>query len=249
MVTKKIFFIGLVCLNTIYALRISRNLNKTKPLKSSVIIPCHPKHAIYLYPLLKLYTTQTRIPKEVIISLSEINKVPQAIISKLNTAKWPFNLKLLTSHKKLYAGPNRNRAGLHSSGDVLICQDADDIPHPQRIEIIMHFFENFEIDHLMHFCTYKENYKFNLIKKNSRKFLHFKDYKKTLSKSLNNTEHWVTNGNIACTRKLFNNFKWPDTKRPEEDTLFNKGIYENSNKCIIVPFILLIYKISLSSWK
>lgn len=34
---------------------------------------------------------------------------------------------------------------------MFIYQDADDIPHPQRIEIIKRFFENHDIVHLNHF--------------------------------------------------------------------------------------------------
>jgi hypothetical protein len=248
--TKKVSIICIcLCIKTIATLRINPIFKKNKTLKSSLIIPCYPKHAPLLYPLLKIYTKQARLPDEVVISLSEINKVPQAILTKLNTINWPFTLKLLTSQKYLLAGSNRNRAAQHSSGNVIICQDADDIPHPQRVEIIMYFFENFGIDHLMHLCTKKENHRFEKTIKNNLKFLHYRDYKKTLSKSLNNAQHDVTNGNIACTRKICDEFKWRETRRPEEDTLFNQRVYENSNKCIIIPEILLIYKMSLSSWR
>ncbi len=105
-------------------------------LKTSIIIPCHPRHACHLYDLISLYEEQTVLPDEIVISLSQSNQVSEEIIHNIESTPWAFSVKLLKSDKKLYAGQNRNRACDKAAGDIFICQDADDLPHPQRVEII-----------------------------------------------------------------------------------------------------------------
>src|SRR3990167_5690905 len=66
------------------------------------------------------------------------------------TAFLLFKTKILCFQGKQSAGKNRNIACSHAEGDILIAQDADDIPHPQRIEIIKYVFENYATEHLLH---------------------------------------------------------------------------------------------------
>jgi len=98
---------------------------------------------------------QTVLPDEVVISLSEIDKLNPALIKKFENKKYPFPVKLIKHRELLWAGPNRNSACEHAIGDIFICQDADDLPHPQRIEIIKYFFENFDVNHLIHCFSYE----------------------------------------------------------------------------------------------
>ncbi len=113
----------------------------------------------------------------------------------------------------------------------------------------MYFFENFEIDHLIHLCTKNEKLLFNKINHGSLRFLHYRNFKKTLTKNLNNAKHVVTNGNIACRRHVVEKLKWSHTNIPHEDTFFNKAIYEGFSKCIIIPYTLIIYRMALSTWR
>ena len=62
-------------------------------LKTSIIIPCHPKHAQYLYELLKFYENQTILPNEVVISLSEANQVDLILKN---------NFKIINNYYNLY---------------------------------------------------------------------------------------------------------------------------------------------------
>ena len=121
-----------------------------KELSTSVIIPCYYKHAIYLESLLEEFSEQSCLPDEVVISISEADKVEPGLIQGLEETLWPFSLVIQKTHQQKYAGENRNIAAQHASKELLICQDADDLPHPQRIEIIKHFFEKNEIDFLAH---------------------------------------------------------------------------------------------------
>jgi glycosyltransferase involved in cell wall biosynthesis len=116
----------------------------------SVIVPCHPSHFPLLEELLTAYAEQTLIPNEVVISLSEYEKVAPASIAALEKTMRPFKLILLKHPKKHPAATNRKLAVQASRGDLLIFQDADDLPHPQRVEIVKYIFEHHQIHHLIH---------------------------------------------------------------------------------------------------
>ena len=120
------------------------------PLSTTVIIPCHHLHAQFLHDVLLSYTYQTVLPDEIVISLSETDKIPKILIESITKESWPFKTVLLLSEAPQTEGQNRNNAGQHASGQILICHDADDFPSPQRIEIIRYFFENYDIVHLLH---------------------------------------------------------------------------------------------------
>ena len=213
-----------------------------KLLKVSVIIPCSPKHVKHLYSLLKIYESQTVLPDEVIISISELRTVDSSILNSLKKEKWMFSVVFLQSERKMFAGENRNNACKHARGDIFICQDADDLPHPQRIEIIKYFFEKFEVDHLLHHYI-------------------FSDKKLELSNNIakidynfprNFGEAWkvgpVTFGNPVLHRKVFEKIQWSSKPRGQ-DVEFNSLVYKHFKKCIVVKFPLYIYRTELSSLK
>src|SRR6185295_8415761 len=60
------------------------------------------------------------------------------------------------SEKILTAGPSRQLGSDNSTGEVLIYQDADDLPHSKRVQIINHLFENNDILHLNHSYCYSD---------------------------------------------------------------------------------------------
>jgi len=121
-------------------------------LTTSVIIPCYYKHAQYLENLLHEFSEQTSLPDEVVISISEAHKLKAGLVNKLENHIWPFELIIMQTDRPKWAGENRNIAAENSSGDILICQDADDLPHPQRIEIIKKIFKTLKVDYLIHYC-------------------------------------------------------------------------------------------------
>ena len=121
----------------------------SSPMTTSVIIPCHYMHFYLIQDLLTQFERQTAVPDEVVISLarSHYEKLDQAAIAAICGRSWAFTLKVVLAEDAVSSpGKNRNRACECSSGDLLICQDADDIPHPQRIEIIKHLFEHYRVD-------------------------------------------------------------------------------------------------------
>ncbi|MBP9841582.1 MAG: glycosyltransferase family 2 protein [Simkaniaceae bacterium] len=223
--------------------------NSIEPKKISLIIPCHYTHADQLHALLRMYENQTRLPDEVVISLS----IPQMVESELKQnafygleqENWAFPVTLLISDGRKYAGENRNIACSHASGDILICQDADDVPHPQRIEIIGYFFEKYKIDHLMH--------EFMFVYENTEKMI-FPNYLNLDQIRFSNTKNfqaiyryaYFTNGNPAITRELFQLMQWPNTPRGQ-DTEYNQRVYSERHRCIAIGAVLYGYRKYLSS--
>jgi glycosyltransferase involved in cell wall biosynthesis len=212
--------------------------------KTSVIIPCCALHAHHLYPLLKLYEEQTELPDEVIISSGSCRQVPDSLIDELKNKQWRFPVTLFLSEKTLFAGANRNIGCSHAIGDIFICQDADDIPHPQRIEIIKYFFRTYKIDCLGH--------QYILVQQNMPYiFEHYNNMGEIESLYVNESHNThltlFTNGNIAIARHVFDKIQWSSTMSRSQDTAFNQIAYKNFQHCLNVKAKLIVYRQFLSS--
>jgi glycosyltransferase involved in cell wall biosynthesis len=119
------------------ALGVSQNVHA---LTSSVAIPCYYKHFKYLPSLLTSLTQQTCLPDEVVISLSQVEQLTNEEIDLLEVGPWPFQVKIIRRVGVFMEGSNRTTAAKHCSSDVVLCVDADDIPHPQRVEAVLQLF-------------------------------------------------------------------------------------------------------------
>jgi hypothetical protein len=213
--------------------------------KTSVIIPCHYKHAQHLPGLLQAFSEQTLIPDEVVISLSERNKVPKHIIDSINTTSYPFSLCLISFEEPVSDGGNRNYACAHATGDLLICHDADDIPLPQRVEIIKYFFDVYQIDHLMHrWCGETDHQPF------------FKDFEKIGRFHLPEYRDYplhaggrFTNGHVSISRQLFGVIRWDTAFRLGVDVDFNRKAYALfPNTTIVLEEPLSVYRQRFSTF-
>lgn len=212
-------------------------------LKTSVIIPCHYKHAQYLPFLLQAFSEQTVLPDEIIISLSEYKKVPEDLVESLTSTSYPFLLVLLPFENAVSEGANRNYGCAYAKGDIFICHDADDFPHPQRIEVIKWFFETYQVDHLMHTWG-------NRIEELSRfqgpeeiSWFHLPEYTNKLGSGI------YTNGPVAISRQVFDVIQWDPAFRIGVDVEFNKRAYVHFANTIVLEAPLYIYRHTLSSYK
>lgn len=218
-------------------------------MKISVIVPCHFVHFPLLSELLTNLSKQTALPDEVVISLSESDNVSAAAIKELLQAPWPFAVQLLPHQEKLSAGQNRNRAAAKASGDVLISQDADDIPHPQRVEIIKYLFEKYKIDHLMHYWILPhQSFTYYQLDQLAELTTCQEDYETAVNYYQQIPEYGdVTNGNIALLRKVFETVQWPDATIGEDER-YNRNIYKIVDSTAVLRAPLLIYRNQYSSY-
>jgi Glycosyltransferases, probably involved in cell wall biogenesis len=210
------------------------------PLTTSVIIPCHYKHTSYLFELLGHLQSQTIMPHEVVISISEVDKADPIIIEKLHHTKWAFTCKIITSTNVQYAGENRNIGCRNATGDIFILQDADDIPHPQRIEVITYFFEHYPIDHLIHYCNMilhrQKPDPFTPITNIKSIRLEWQTNFKRIGDQMK-----FTNGNIAISRKVFDQVQWPTQQTRTEDYDFNNNVYKLYKKRTVAIHVSLLH--------
>jgi glycosyltransferase involved in cell wall biosynthesis len=208
----------------------------------SVIIPCIPKHFCLLAPLLEAYQKQTVPPHEVIISLSQSNKVSLEACKALENRGWGFGVKILRHVGKKSAGDNRNTASRCASGQILMYQDADDLPHPQRVEIVKHVFENYPIDHLLHFWV-KSREELKPYSAEQVSPIHYSAYP-----AYSVEEGALHNGNVSVSRELFHRIKWGTTYRGNEDVEFNVNAYRFFKTTAVVSLPLIVYRNELSSF-
>jgi hypothetical protein len=115
----------------------------------SLFIPTIPEHIKYLDNILDIYLNKSSIkPDEIIVSVSNYKVIPTDVLSPMFEKNQ--NVKFILHDNIMLAGPNRQVSKDFCNGDIIIYQDSDDLPHIQRIEIIKHFFENYDILHLNH---------------------------------------------------------------------------------------------------
>ena len=197
----------------------------------SLIIPCHARHIKFLDNLLQIYEQQSMLPHQVVIAVSEVSN-NNALLAQLAEKKWLFDLQIISTQAIKTAGQNRNIACAQANGDIFILQDADDIPHPQRVEIIHYFFEKYDVDHLQHKWDY--NASWHMIKNvQSIDYIHINYHEDCYG------QHYVQ-GTPAISRTLFQQLKWDN--KYGEDTRFNGNAYKLTEKTILIPLILYQYR-------
>lgn len=211
-------------------------LKKRRPITASVIIPCHYKHAVHLKEALEAYAAQTVVPNEVVISLSEAYLVPEETLNALAQKKWPFSLNLLQFNERVSEGGNRNNACKAAKGDILICSDADDLPHWQRVEIIKYFFERYPIDYLTHKHVFETD---------SWTTYYPKKIGYTIPKFVNEGGPHA-NSAITVSRAVVNRFKWNAEFRKAIDAEFNGAVYHHFPNGMLIDVPLLHYRFNFS---
>jgi hypothetical protein len=205
----------------------------------SIVIPCHYKHFSHIYKLLETYNHQTLLQKELIIVLSEYHKIPPHLINKVENEIYNYELKIIKLREKSPAGKNRYLGSKEAVGDIIIFQDADDLPHTQRNEIIKKCFDDYpSIVHLLH--GYSRNYINRIYETDNiphRIFNHniFLNHKEMAS-------YRITNGNIAIRKEIVDKIRWELKKFRGQDVALNKNIYRTYGVYLVVLLPLYIYR-------
>jgi len=125
-----------------------------REIKTSFCIPSSYNHFDLLIELLESIKGYSEKPDEVVVSISGIPQENHENISKkLNgfTEILEIPVKALTANEKNLSGRNRNICMKNSKNDLIIFNDADDLSHPDRIQVIKKIFkDNEEVCHLTH---------------------------------------------------------------------------------------------------
>lgn len=222
---------------------------KRLALRTSVAVPCTGKHADLLPDLLQHFAKQTVRPDEIALSISSCARLPPAVVAAIRRSPIPTILK--TDPAAAYAGKNRNRAAAATTGAIIIYQDADDLPHPQRVELMKRAFEEYDIDHLIHFYTHATKpatrYGPGVAGKLSDRYDERRFHDALIHHPKYVYSFKIHNGNIATTRAVFENVRWNETMRRAQDFAYNKSVYGHFHKNAVLSLPLVFYRQHLSS--
>jgi cellulose synthase/poly-beta-1,6-N-acetylglucosamine synthase-like glycosyltransferase len=221
--------------------------------KISVVIPCLYIHLEYIENLLETYQKkQTLLPNEIIIVIAEANKLDSANIKKIRYISkigYPFSIKIIKIDTKSLAGNSRYIGAKNASHEIIVFQDADDIPHNQRLEIIKYFFDKHPS--IVHMChkwsknklTFGKKFRrFNKIDYIIPKFDMFSD------KQYRKLQH-VANGNIAIRKNIVDKLEWFKDQYRRQDIALNIDIYTKFAKTLFIKEELYLYRCEFSTYK
>jgi len=107
--------------------------------KISIIIPCYPPHVKNIKRALDGLRSQTRLPDEVVVALSETTRDEGGYLEK-KCSDYPFPVNFYVTAEKQFAGQNRNRGAAVAANEILVFCDSDDEYHPQKLEITEYVF-------------------------------------------------------------------------------------------------------------
>jgi glycosyltransferase involved in cell wall biosynthesis len=186
-----------------------------------VAIPCYKGHLGALPHLLDSIEKQTRKPERVAISCSSTE--PSDVSLSLDSYSFPVEL-ILHSDKKA-AAENRNCAADHLTTDILTFMDADDIMHPQRLEVINTCFTKYtDVKILLH--HYEMDATISLPHYENLDCFHFNRLFRCPHGSTQHADYLfqsvVHNGQPSVTRHVFDQIRFDESPHAytREDTLF-----------------------------
>lgn len=113
-------------------------------MKIGVAIPSYIGHIHRLIELLDSIEKQTRLPDKVVVSCSSTREF-------VNNKTYSFPLQIILTEERQNAAQNRNIAASNLMDmDFVSFIDADDIMHPQRIEVLLKVFNEYDCDIILH---------------------------------------------------------------------------------------------------
>jgi len=121
-------------------------------MKTTIAIPCIHYHIHFLERTLKGIVSGTELPDKVVIVISYVTTQGQRKqIQKLrNKFGKRLNLTIIEVRQFLLHSEARNYLIKYLDPGLILFHDADDVQHPQRLEIVKYFFNKHDIVHLCH---------------------------------------------------------------------------------------------------
>lgn len=201
-------------------------------MKIGVAIPCYYGHIERLYDLLDSIEKQTILPTKVVVSSSSTSEFKSNKI-------YNFPLEVIVTEDKQNAAKNRNISALKLNDmDYITFIDADDLMHPQRIELILKGIQLHDSDIILHNyvesskCTienfFESNQEINirthtLIQSGSGCITHITGYNDRVDK--------IHHSQITIKKNVFELVKFPEEEEfnRKEDSVFCYRVFSLPN--------------------
>jgi glycosyltransferase involved in cell wall biosynthesis len=207
-------------------------------MKIGVAIPSYIGHIDLLFKLLDSIQNQTIIPNKVVVSCSSTKKNDLEVdcyVEKLQ--RYTFYLEIITTEEKKNAGQNRNIAASKLSDmDYITFIDADDVMHPQRIEILLKVFQENDSDIILHNYfidvtfekdTFKKIENENIIVRNNS----LKQHWSGCIEHIDYVEESIHHSQVSVKNEILNKIKFPEENEfnRKEDCIFCHRVFNLPN--------------------
>jgi GT2 family glycosyltransferase len=219
-------------------------------MKIGVAIPCYNGHINQLYVLLDSIEKQTILPDKVVVSTSSTKEFK-------NNNIYSFPLEIIVVEEKNNAAKNRNRAASFLTDmDFISFIDADDVMHPQRIEMLLKVFKEHDSDIILH-NYFDNNSPTNDIFKNV-------ECKEIVVRINSLRQHWsgciehcnyfdegIHHGHVSVKKDIFAKIKFPEESEflTREDCVFCYRVFSLPNiRNAYIANELSYYKPSCTQW-
>jgi len=210
-------------------------------MKIGVAIPCYYGHISHLTDLLNSIEKQTCKPDKVIVSSSSTKEL-------FKTKQYSFPLEIIITEGHKNAAQNRNiAANKLNDMDYITFMDADDIMHPQRIEILLKVFQETNCDIILHNFLMNDynfnhieniDYRINELIQCSSGCIRHIDFYKYQSQLIHHSQS-------SIKKYIFDIVKYPEEKEyySREDCVFCYRVFSIPNiKNVYISNQLSIYK-------
>jgi glycosyltransferase involved in cell wall biosynthesis len=207
-------------------------------MKIGVAIPCYIGHIDPLFKLLDSIQNQTVIPDKVVVSSSSTKKNDLELNCYFEKVKqYTFFLEIITTEEKKNAAENRNIAASKLSDlDYITFIDADDIMHPQRIEILLKVFQQHDSDIILHNFFIDVTFEKELFKKieNNEIDIRFNSLRQNCSgciEHINYVEEGIHHSQVSIKNEVFNKIQFPEEFEfnRKEDCIFCHRVFSLPN--------------------
>lgn len=202
-------------------------------MKLGVAIPCYCGHINNLFILLDSIDSQTILPNKVVVSSSSTNSFEMK-------KKYSFSLEIIITGEKQNASQNRNAAASRLLDmDYITFFDADDIMHPERIEILLEVIKKKNSDIILHNFYDESEHNMHMFDKIQNVFITTNSLTKSLSgcithnkfNGLKDSKSKIHHSQVTVKKSIFEMIKFPEETEynEKEDCVFCYRVFSLPN--------------------
>lgn len=211
----------------------------------SLVFPCHSSNLDTIIFVIECFLKQKEYINQIIVIFNSVKEDISDIINKIKLLcnNIIFEYKIFKS--RINPGIARNKSYDLIKSDYVIFHDADDEPHPNKLEIIKYMFYKLNCDEIHHLLQPISlqflNYDLNNIKYKEVDNKEILNFIKKGSVCLNNyVKMPVSHGLISIKKDKLLEIEWNCLRSGEDRDFITKSV-NNNNKIVVVEAFLSKY--------